>query len=75
MNKYILIVTVLLVGCNDCPVDIGDSVVENTSGMSGEVIAIEGWGASTRNCSIVVLHEDRSQSEGYTQNWNYKKRK
>ncbi len=88
MGKYFVLLLVLLVSACGCPVDVGDIVVDESSGNIGVVKSIKAYGSKTENCMCAVFYEDGTWSKNntiitgdllstvdarYVYSWNYRK--
>jgi len=60
MKGIILILVLFLAGCG-CPLDVGDRVTRISDGKQGVVLSI-GSGSYTKECTIVVRHDDMTYS-------------
>ena len=66
MSKYFVLFLVLLVSACGCPVDVGDIVVEESSGNIGVVKSIKSYGSKTENCMCAVFYKDGTWSKNNT---------
>ncbi len=86
--RHFVFLLVLLVSACECPVDVEDIVVDESSGNIGVVKSIKPYGSKTENCMCAVLYEDGTWSKNntiitgdllstvdarYVYSWNYRK--
>ena len=88
MDKYIILFSSLFLSACFCPVDVGDTVVNEVTGQIGVVKSIDKRSFGSVNCRCAVLHDDGTWSNNdniitgenlsaidarYVYNWEYKK--
>jgi len=52
----------MLVGCGGCPLEIGDRVIRLSDGKQGTVLNNNSPVMLASECSIIVIHDDKSFS-------------
>ncbi len=88
MDKYIILFSSLFLSACFCPVEVGDTVVNEVTGQIGVVKSIGKVGSATEDCRCAIQHEDGTWSQNvwlvtgsdlsvldtrYVYNWEYKK--
>ncbi len=88
MDKYIILFSSLFLSACFCPVEVGDTVVNEVTGQIGIVKSIDKRSNGTENCRCAVLHDDGTWSRNnniitgenlsaidarYVYNWEYMK--